>query len=158
MITPKKPPYAGTKKDPDASILDINRMLRSYGVNDIQWTTMWDQGQVVLKMAIQREAGKTVVVKVTPPMFIAKRKTWNAKLGKYEIVDAANWSQSMRLMYWWLKLKIESISFGLREVEEEFLHDIVVKLPDGREGTVGEIVRPAIESGRINQWKLEEGE
>jgi hypothetical protein len=39
MIKPKKPPYNDTKKDPESTILDINRMLRLYGVDNYQWTT-----------------------------------------------------------------------------------------------------------------------
>jgi len=158
MIKPKKPPYATTTKDPDTTIADINRMLRSYGVNDIQWTTLWDQKIVSLKFMIEKEPGKNVGIKIFPPLFAAKRKTYNEKRGHYEVIEVPSWSQSLRLLYWWLKVKIEAIAYGLREIEEEFLHDVVVRLPSGEETTIGAAILPGLKEGRLDFPQLGEGE
>ena len=52
----------------------------------------------------------------------------------------ANLNQSLRLLYWYLKTKLEAISFGLVSVEHEFLSDIVYHLPDGTEKTISEVI------------------
>ena len=151
MLKPKHAPYADTKKDPDTRIADINRMLRAYGIENTQWTTEWGRGVVSLKFAIEKEPGKFIGILVRPPAFMAKRRTWNAKLGRNEVLELPNWSQSIRMLHWWLKAKIEAVAFGLREVEEEFLSDILVTLPSGEQTTVGE----AISKGALGQGKLD---
>jgi hypothetical protein len=147
MITPKKAPYSDTSVDPDRTIAEINKMLRAYGISNYQWTTMWERHVVQLRFAIETAPGKGVMIRVSPPTFLAKRRTWDAKAGRHVVVEAPNWAQSLRLLLYWLKAKVESVAYGLREVEEEFLADILVKTPDGREATVAELVRPALESG-----------
>lgn len=42
---------------------------------------------------------------------------------------------------------VEAAAYGLREVEEEFLSDVIVRLPSGEETTVGEAMRPALAAG-----------
>ena len=147
MIKPKKAPYASTVKDPDSSIADINRMLRTYGIDNYQWTTLWNENRVELRFAIELEVGRKIGILVRPPPFTSKHRTWNAKKGRNEIVEAPNWPQCMRLLFWWLKAKVEAVAYGLREVEEEFLSDVIVKLPTGEETTVGEAMRPALAAG-----------
>src|SRR3970040_1301078 len=58
VIRPKKLPYAGTEKDPEATISDINRMLRDVGITSYQWTTLWESGRVELLLAVEEEGGK----------------------------------------------------------------------------------------------------
>lgn len=149
MLTPKKAPYSGTKSDPEKTIGDTNRMLRKYGINEYQWTTLWEKGEVTLRFAIETAPGRKIGIKVMPPTFALKRKTWNAKLGRNDFITAPNWAQSLRCLHYWLKAKVEAVAYGLREVEEEFLSDIVVTLPSGEETTVGEMVRPAIGAGGV---------
>ncbi len=54
---------------------------------------------------------------------------------------------TMRLVFWWLKTKLEAVTYGLRSVTEEFLAEIVHHLPSGEEATLGEILIPTIFSG-----------
>lgn len=146
-----KPPYANTESDPEKTIADINRLLKKYGINDYQWTTLWDQRIIELKFVIEVLAAdgksKKVAIKVSPPIFAAKRKTWDIKKGHYVAQELPNYSQAMRLLFYWLKTKIESVAFGLREVQEEFLSDVIVRGPDGRETTVGKMIRPQLTQG-----------
>lgn len=147
MIKPKKPPYAGTQKDTDGSISDINKMLRSYGIDNYQWNTLWEKNVVELTFAIQMEKERWLKIKVAPPVLVISRRIFDPKLNRSFKKDIPDWPRSMRLMFWWMKAKIESIAYGLREVEEEFLSDIVVRLPSGEETTIGKAIRPALASG-----------
>lgn len=145
-----KAPYASTDKDPDSSVAQINKMLRQYGISDYQWTTLWDQGIIELRFVIEsvdKGVARKTAVKVQPPTFKATRRTWNAAKGKYEKVQLPNYPQALRLLYWWLKVKIEAVAYGLREVQEEFLSDMIVRLPNGQETTVGKVLKPQLTQG-----------
>lgn len=147
MIKPKKAPYSGTQKDPDTTIADINRMFRSYGIDNFQWTTLWDKNIVELRFGVQVDTKKNLMIKVTPPVLLVKRRIFDEKAHRSSMKEIPDWPRSLRLMFWWLKAKVEAIAYGLREVEEEFLSDIVVRLPTGEETTVGKAIRPALSAG-----------
>ncbi len=53
------------------------------------------------------------------PLFIAGHRVWNEKLGKSEIKQGKNWAQSLALFEHYLKTKLESIAYGLRDAEKE---------------------------------------
>jgi hypothetical protein len=141
MITPKKPPYDKTTADPERTEMQINKLLKLYGITHYQWEKDFGKGQVSLIFETEAEiqsVKKVLLIKVTPPTFAAKRRTWNASKGHTEVLWLANWAQSYRLLYHWLKVKIEAIAYGLTTVEKEFLSQIVIALPDGTSSTIGE--------------------
>jgi hypothetical protein len=141
----KTPPYGNTKADPDRTVMQIGKLLQSYGVTNFQWTNL--EGGKQLKFLLEPGEGKRPIgIRVTPPAFVAKRKTWNPEKGRHEVIEAPNWAQSLRLLYYWLKVKLESVAYGLREAEEEWLADTLIVV-DGREQTVGELLRPALADG-----------
>lgn len=144
-ITKMKAPYTTTTKDPDATMSDINRLLKKYGISEIQWTTFWESNIVELRFALTQPDGKRVGVKLAPPSFKAKRRTWNDKKGHYETILAPNWSQSLRLLYWFLKSKLEAVSYGLVDFDEEFLGNLIVRLPSGKESTMIESIRARLD-------------
>lgn len=156
MIKRRKAPYASSSTEPEVTILRINQLLKVHGVTNYQWTTLYDKGHVELKFAIETEAGKSIMISVRPPAFMARRRTWNAMKGKHEVVELPNWSQSLRLLFWWLKVKLEAVAYGLTEVENEFLSDTVVRLPNGQETTVGKAIRPRLSEGQLDLPSLEE--
>lgn len=146
-----KPPYGDTTSDPDKTISDINKLLRKYGINNYQWTTLWEQGIVELKVMIESTGAdgklRKIGIKVTPPIFKAKRRTWDTKKGRNVVQELPNYAQAMRLLYHWLKIKVEAVAFGLKEVEEEFMSDLIVRGPDGHESTVGKLFKPQFTDG-----------
>ena len=156
MIAKKRAPYADTKVPVEQSRAEIDRLLRAYGVQDFQWTELWSRGLVRLEFALEKDEGKFIRIRVTPPPFTAKRKTWDEKRG-YVTVDSPNWPQSMRCLLHWLKAKLEAVAFGLKSIEDEFLSDLVVRTPDGQEKTVSELVRPALASGVLDVPSLTGG-
>ena len=92
---------------------------------------------------------KQIGIKIEPPIFIAQRRTWNPRMGKYERVYAPNWAQSFRLLFWWLKAKLEAVAYGLTSVEQEFLSQVVLKLPNGQQVTVGAALAEPILAGSL---------
>ena len=145
MLKLTKPPYADTEVDAEKTQQDITQLLRKYGVSQINWQIDYDMEQVQLDFVIEymKQEDQTthrIAVRVKPPMFAAKRRTWDPKLGKYRKQELANWAQSMRLLFYWIKAKLEAVSFGLNSVEKEFLSDIITTLPDGSKMTVWDMI------------------
>jgi hypothetical protein len=142
-----KKPYDGTTVSVEQSKSQVTTLLRQYGAEGVAWTDNFQTGQVNLRFVVSRDDGRTTQYSITPPPFKEKHQQWNAKLGRREIVEAPNWPRAMRLLHSWLKSKLESIAFGLTEVEQEFLAQMVVRDATGRETTAGELVLEAIETG-----------
>ena len=55
-------------------------------------------------------------------------------------MNAENVNQEYRLLFHWIKSKIEAVVWGLSTIEKEFLSEVTLRLPDGRSSTVGEVV------------------
>ena len=145
MLKLTKPPYADTRVDAEKTQQEITQLLRKYGVSQINWQIDYDMEQVQLDFVIEymKQEDQTIhriAVRVKPPMFAAVRRTWDPKLGKYRKQELANWAQSMRLLFHWIKTKLEAVSFGLNSVEKEFLSDIITTMPDGSKMTVWDMI------------------
>ena len=145
MLKLTKPPYGDTSVNADKTQQDITQLLRKYGVSQINWQIDYDMEQVVLDFIVEYQKPEDqsihrIAVRVKPPMFAATRRTWDPKLGRYRKMEMANWAQSMRLLFYWIKAKLEAVSFGLNSVEKEFLSDIVTTMPDGSRLTVWDMI------------------
>ena len=98
MLKLTKPPYADTEVDAEKTQQDITQLLRKYGVSQINWQIDYDMEQVQLDFVIEymKQEDQTthrIAVRVKPPMFAAKRRTWDPKLGRYKKEEMANWEQ-----------------------------------------------------------------
>ena len=159
MLKMTKPPYADTEVDAEKTQQQITQLLRKYGVSQVNWNVNYDLEQVQLDFIIEYlkqedQTAHKIAVRVKPPMFAATRRTWDPKLGKYKKEDMANWAQSMRLLFHWIKAKLEAVSFGLNSVEKEFLSDIVTTLPNGTRMTIWDMISQQTEtSGLMLEYK-----
>lgn len=151
-----KPPYKDSQVSADRTQQQITTLLRKYGVTQIRWSTDFSLDSVQLDFVIEYEKNghvHRIAVRVSPPMFVSmrKEKTWDAVRGRwnYRESEGANWAQSMRLLYYWIKAKIEAVSYGLNSVEKEFLSDIVTTLPDGTQHTIWDMI-----SSQVDDMKL----
>jgi tRNA nucleotidyltransferase (CCA-adding enzyme) len=154
MLKLTKPPYATTTVDAEKTQQQITSLLRKYGVSQINWQVNYDLEQVQLDFVIEYSrmddnSVHRVAVRVKPPMFAAKRMTWSATAGKHVKEEMANWAQSMRLLFHWIKAKLEAVSFGLNSVEKEFLSDIVTELPDGTKQTIWDMIDRQVKQGNF---------
>ena len=152
MIISRHPPYANTTSDPEKTRGQIDKLLRDYGVSGVQWTTDYDHNRVMLAFTVEAEikgVKKQIGIKIEPALFVATRRTWNPRIGRYEKVESPNWAQSFRLMFYWLKAKIEAVAYGLTTVESEFLSQVMTKLPSGETTTIGAALTSTILSGQL---------
>jgi len=146
MIKPKKIPYSGTVKDPETSMADIGKMLRQFGINDFQWTTLWSKEDVRLKFIVETRDGRVVPIQIVPPPLKLKKRIYDEALGRTVIKEVPSWPQALRLLHWYLKAKLQAVAYGLRTFNEEFLADTLVRSPTGEEVTIAEVIIPRLEA------------
>ena len=120
-------PYEDTKVTPEKSQTAVRRLLRTYDVEDIQFT-MRSGGIFQLVFAKPGDAGHLNVYRV-----VVRSLTFDAKGER----------QAMRMMWWWMKAKLESIAFGVADFETEWLPYQLV----AGGGTVAESVLPQLQAG-----------
>lgn len=134
MIRPQRAPFSGTTVDPAKTKGDIDKLLKEFGCEGAQWNEDYTSNHIELRFLVEIDwqgEKRKVGVKLTPPMFMQKRKSWNRSKSRYEMIEAPNVSQSLRLMWWYLKAKLTAVAYGVTPFEEEFLGDIVVNSEQG---------------------------
>ncbi len=135
MIDGTNLPYARTKISPEKSKIQINELLKKFGVRGIQWT--WMDNIEILRFIHEFEmegVKHNIAYEIrVPEIGIKKGSGYDRRLVR-------NDSQGYRVLWHVLKNRFVAIECGLKTFENEFLSDIIYKLPDGRPAKVGDIV------------------
>jgi hypothetical protein len=128
----KKAPYEDTEVNYTRTKAEIECLLKSYGVQGVRWTSFQGQDDVLEFLIIATIQGtqKTLSIAVSPPHIILERRK-----GPIENID-----QEYRLLFYWIKSKIEAVMWGLSTIEQEFLSQIGLALPNGEKSTIGAMV------------------
>lgn len=140
-------PYADTPVPYTRTKGEIELLLNTYGVKGVRWTSL--QGQAdVLEFIVETEVRgvkKTIVISVKPPQIFVKKRPH----GRGPILTVRNPDQEYRLLFYWIKSKIEAVTWGLSTIEREFLSQITTALPDGRTVSVGDIIEERIAEDKL---------
>lgn len=131
----KKPPYGDTKVNYTKTKADIERLLNDYGAIGVIWASY--KGDDVLQFLVNTEiqgVKKEIGIEVRPPNIPVKKR-----LKGRGLVTTRNKNQEYRLLFYWIKSKLEAVVWGLSSIEREFLSQVMVSLPDGGT-TVGNIL------------------
>ena len=156
----RNPPYATTTVGYEKTKAEIEVLLRSYGVKGTRWTSMEGQDDVLefIVEASIRGVKKQIGISVKPPHIRQRKRIPGRGLGYSENVN-----QEYRLLFHWIKSKIEAVVWGLSTIEKEFLSEVTVQLADGRQSSVGEVVLGLVSEDRLralpfmeSQRKVEE--
>lgn len=148
----KRPPYLGTDVPADKSRIQVEQMLYSYGAEAVSVSTRAD-GRAQLRFIMEvpstteRGASKKVEVLIEPPVIQKIVKTWDANRGKAVEQLLPHHAASWRLVFYYVKSKMDALAAGLSDFEKEFLAETVVRDRTGRETTVGRLVIPHIGHG-----------
>ena len=151
-----KLPYGNTTVSAERSKAEIEKLLKENEIQDIAWITV--QGKTTLSFRYYVEVKgvqKGIVFQFSPPQIFVTKRTYNPKINRYEKLTFLNEPVSYRLLWWYLKAKLEAVKFGLESLEKEFMSQILLSLPQG-DTTMGEVVKKAIETGRLEQIALPE--
>lgn len=146
MIKTKKRPYAGTTVAAERSYSQIQQFLLDSGCEAVQITRS-AQGEVSIRFSITVEVQgvRRAIGFEVRPAILARQVRQQSSSGP--LVTVADEAASARLAYWYIKSKVEAVAYGLVSVEREFFAQILVSLPDGRTGTVGDLAARAVLSG-----------
>jgi hypothetical protein len=136
FVLNRNPPYLDTMVPYERTKAEIEILLKSYGIKNIRWTTLEGQDDT-LEFIIEAEVQgikKQLGVAVKPPHIVIKKKLHG------KLVESENINQEYRLLFHWIKSKIEAVVWGLSTIEKEFLSEVLMKLPNGQQSTVGDVV------------------
>ena len=143
-----KQPYADTKVPAEKSRSEIERLLRKYNAQGVRWTRMGSEPPVlefifnVTVKGVQKQLGFRIV----PPV-INVRKRRNGQWGG-GMITVRNEDAEMRLVWWFVKSRLEAVAAGMETLEEALMSKILVALPDEdgqmRPTTIGEEIKKQI--------------
>jgi hypothetical protein len=148
----KKSPYYGTKVDVEKSKTQIRDLLMKYGVSQQRWTEDLENNQVMFEFFIKGN-DRTYLVRLMPKPFIEEHRLWNSKKGKSETMGVPNWARAYRMLYAYVKAKVEAIAYGMHTIEEEFMPDIIVKNSQGQEITLADAILKSNEFAPMLDYK-----
>lgn len=126
-------PYRSTEVPPERSQGEIRKMLAKYNVSDVQFTHEGLKG-LKMVMAVSGDEGHMNVYKMEIPF-----------LTKDEIGERQGW----RMLYWWMKYKLEAETFTFTDFETEMLPYRLVQTERGP-STIAETVLPQLRAGGTN--------
>ena len=135
MIDGTDLPYATTTVSIEKSKEDINKLLRKFGCKGIQWT--WIDNNEILRFIHEFEfkgVDKGITFEINIPEMGRRRG-----LG-YERKLVRNDCQAYRIVLHIIKAKLTAVETGVETFVNEFLSNILYKLPDGRAAKVGDII------------------
>ena len=140
----KRIPYADTCVPASRSKEQIDKMLHDYGADAMRWTVVRDQSPVlefvftVTVNGTERKLG----FRITAPHIEVTR------VRDHQRVHAYNENASYRVLWWYLKSRLEAVSLGMETIEEALMTRILLSLPDEAgnvvQTTVGDEVRRQI--------------
>ena len=123
-------PYRNTKVTTDKSQAEVRGLLKKYGVDDIQ-NTVRSSGLLSLVFARPDPVGNLNVYQIEVQALTP---------------DEQGERQASRMMYWWMKWKLEIISFGIADFETEMLPYQMIRGEQGDQ-TVAQAVLPQLKAG-----------
>ena len=148
----------------------ISEMLKEFGATAMRWTETPDSmkgvGCPMLEFILETELKgirKQIGIRIQPPLLVVKKQ--GSRYGRRGRIETPDMNASMRLLYWYLKARLEAARFGMEDITETFMSKIIMSLPEGGTSTMGEVLkeRPELISSilpsfEIKQKQLEEKE
>jgi hypothetical protein len=145
----KRIPYSDTTIPKERSKADIEKLLMDTGIQDVQWTTYHGTSSLrFLWHLTVKGVEKEIMFQFTPPIITTQKRIWSERDQKTIKATVQLENTAYRLLWHYLKNKLEAVQWGMETIEKEFLSHAVVSLPNGQETTVGESIMGVLESVR----------
>ena len=123
-------PYRGTKVTMDRSQSDVRKLLKKYDIDDIQNTV---------------RSGRKLTLVFARPDPVGHMNVYRIEVQALT-PDTQGEQQASRMLYWWMKAKLETISFGIADFETEMLPYQMIHGEQGDQ-TVAQAVLPQLKAG-----------
>lgn len=146
MSEKQKCPYLTTKIPYTRTKADIEELLKKYHAKAVRWTEHFDQTQaptLEFLMDVELKGVKRTLGFKMQPVILTQRKRINTRYGR-TMGETPNLDASLRLLWWYIKSKLEAVSYGLVSFEKEFLSQVMMSLPSGSVVTIGEVAAEQI--------------
>lgn len=160
----QRAPYHDTSISAARSKGDIEEMLKEFGAKALRWTetpfSMQGKECPVLEFILEVElkgVKKQFGIRVQPPLLLVRKRA--SSYGRYgRLVETPNVNASMRLLYWYMKARLEAAKFGLEDISETFMSKIIMSLPEGGSTTMGEVMRerPELLSSMLPTFEIKQ--
>lgn len=136
-----KPPYSNTTVPIEKTKAKLEKLLRSYGVKKVVWANDDNEDILMFEVLAQVKGVKRgITIQIKAPHILSGKR----QCGR--LVQTENRNQEWRLVFHWVKSKIEAVIWGLSTIEKEFLSEVSLKLPDGSVTTIGERIQEIYET------------
>ncbi len=123
--------YAETPVSVETSQAQIRKLLQKFQVGAVRFTSF--PSSALLEF-VREEKGRSVPYRISiRPKLKERSRTAGKELDRAE-------RQVWRVVYWWLKAKLEAIEFGLLEFEREMLPFMLISDSQGHTATVGDVL------------------
>jgi len=139
----KDVPYRTTYISYGTTKQHIEEMLKEAGAIALRWTETPDSMKgvalPVLEFILTVElegVHKEFGIRIQAPLIYDKKRN-----GHGRPMNAPNRNASMRLLYWYLKARLEAVKFGLEDALDAFMSRVINSLPDGQTPTISETIR-----------------
>ena len=143
-MSDSRTPYQDTSVAVERSMQQVREGLRAAGARGIQIEDTWEPPRVLIRFLWPMgEEGFEQIVRVR--LEVTPLPPEKGARGGWKVSPEQRERQAWRALSWYLKTMLEAATFGLMRFEEIFL--AYVEDEDGR--TVGEVVIPQLEAGRL---------
>ena len=149
----RKIPYLTTKINATQSRMDIEKMLKESGINDTRWTSIDNRMTLEFIWKFEEEGTKKqIAFKVEAPTIKIKGYAKAHDKGS-GIIFYRREDVEMRVLWWWLKSKLDAVYFNLESMEQAMMSQIMIPLPNGETTTVGALISKAIKTDAVQALK-----
>ncbi len=131
--------YKSTTISPERTKADIDKMLKDFGIANRAWITKDGEDLLIFEWMLDIEGvQKRITFEIKPPDIRQQKRVWNQKASRTEKVNVRNDAIAYRLLFNYIKNKLEAIRVGMVTVENEFMAHIKLSLKDGSSTTLGQ--------------------
>ena len=144
-----KLPYKGTHITRATTYGDIIGLLEGSGIKDYGFVKV--DGVDVLGFSFTVEIGglqRKIGVRLTVPQlyYYKQRGRYGPRTKLY--LEKESW----RVFWWYLKSKLEAVTYGIDDMVQIFASNIVLRLPDGSEaGVLGDRLLEAVSQDKLSR-------
>uniref|UniRef100_A0AAT9J746 ORF14 n=1 Tax=Nitrosopumilaceae spindle-shaped virus TaxID=3065433 RepID=A0AAT9J746_9VIRU len=135
-MIPKTSLYKGTVVDSVKTMIDVNKLLAKFGIQEKRLTQQGGD-KSYFEFIIRKDNDVSLMIKIKIP-FIEKGSRYSKEYDE---------ARSYRYFYHYLKALLSAKEAEMYSIEEIFMAHIVMKLPSGESVTLGDQLVKQIESG-----------
>lgn len=139
MVKEKQNYYKSTTISPERSKADIDKLLKDFDIKTRAWITKDNEDVLIFEWQVDvNGVMKNINFELRPPEIREMKRVWNQKTSRTEKISVRNDAVAYRLLFNYVKNKLEAVRVGMVTVENEFMSHIKFSLRDGTSTTLGQ--------------------